>query len=156
MRLHLRVHGRRGAVRYFGVMPVRLSRRVARFNRVVNNPIQLRYAWLLPPWAVIHHHGRRAGRPYRTPVAAYKRGSVLAVVILYGEDSDWIQNLLAAGGSGSVQRAGRRYAFTGCRVVPVASSDPILAAVSPVARVAGRMSGRLLVGELAPVPRGGD
>ncbi len=84
---------------------VQLSRRVARFNREVNNPIQLTYAWLLPPWAVICHHGRRSGRPYRTPVNAYRHGQTLAVVILYGERSDWVQNVLAGGGE--VVRAGR-------------------------------------------------
>ena len=132
-----------------GRVPVRLSRRVARFNRAVGNPIQLTYAWLIPPWAVIEHRGRVSGRSYRTPVNAYRRGSVFAVVVLYGPDSDWVRNLLAAGGGGVV-RGGRRYALSGCRVVAVASGDPVLSRVSPVARLLGRVSGFLLVGDLAP------
>jgi deazaflavin-dependent oxidoreductase (nitroreductase family) len=131
-----------------GRVPIRLSRRVARFNRAVGNPIQLTYAWLLPPWAVIHHRGRRSGREYRTPVNAYKRGSLLAVVVLYGPNSDWVRNLLAAGG-GSVVRGGRHYALTQPRVVAMASGDPVLRRVSPVARGLGRLSGLLLVGELS-------
>src|SRR5207302_4707658 len=88
-------------------VPVKLSRRVARFNRAVNNPIQRQYAWLLPPWVIIVHRGRRSGRIYRTPVNAYKRGRTLAVVVLYGEESDWVRNVLAGGGQ--VVRRGRTY-----------------------------------------------
>ena len=56
---------------------------------MVTNPIQGQWAWLLPPWAVICHRGRKSGRAYRTPVLAFKRGPRLAVVILYGEESVW-------------------------------------------------------------------
>ena len=129
-------------------MPVQLSRRVARFNREVNNPVQLTYAWLLPPWAVICHHGRRSGRLYRTPVNAYRHGRNLAVVILYGERSDWVQNVLAGGGE--VVRAGRTYPLTDPRVVPPGQA----ADVSLAARAAGRVSGKLLVARLGE-PRHG-
>ncbi len=124
-------------------MPIKLSRRVARFNREVNNPIQLRYAWLLPPWVVICHRGRRSGRLYRTPVNAYKRGRTLAVVILYGEESDWVRNLLA--GESQVVRGGRTYDLIEPRVVDVGSANGI----SPLARAVGRLSGKLLVASLS-------
>ena len=71
---------------------------MARFNRHVTNPIQGIYAWLLPPWAVIRHRGRRTGRVYRTPVIAFKRGRTFAVAVLYGERSDWVLNVLDGGG----------------------------------------------------------
>ena len=72
-------------------------RRLARFNRVVTNPVQGTWAWLAPPWAVLVHRGRRSGRVYRTPVMASARGGRLRVKILYGEQSDWVRNLLAGG-----------------------------------------------------------
>jgi deazaflavin-dependent oxidoreductase (nitroreductase family) len=129
-------------------VPLQLSRRIARFNRAVNNPIQLTYAWLLPPWAVICHQGRRSGRSYRTPVNAYKRGSTLTVVVLYGERSDWVQNVLAGGAH--VVRAGRTYPLSEARLVaPEEAGD-----ISPVARAAGRVSGKLLVATLGE-PRPG-
>ena len=53
---------------------MKLSRPVAHFNRVANNRIQGVYAWLVPPWAVILHRGRRSGRAYRTPVLAFRDG----------------------------------------------------------------------------------
>ncbi len=137
-------------------VPLQLSRRLARFNRAVNNPIQLTYAWLLPPWAVICHQGRRSGRSYRTPVNAYKRGCTLAVVVLYGEHSDWVQNVLAGGAQ--VVRGGKTYPLSDARLVAPAQAGN----VSPIARAVGRASGRLLVatlGEPSPGrgrgPRGG-
>src|SRR5437764_12538928 len=96
-------------------MPLKLSRRVARFNKAITNPIQGTYAWLLVPWAVICHRGRHSGRSYRTPVNAYRRGQTLAVVVLYGEETDWVQNVLADGGL--VVRAARTYELRQPRIV---------------------------------------
>jgi hypothetical protein len=92
----------------FTTVPLTLPRGLARFNRVVTNPVQGVYAWALPPWAVLVHRGRRSGRLYRTPVVALQRARKLRVAVLYGEQSDWVQNLLAAGG-GQVVRRGRTY-----------------------------------------------
>jgi deazaflavin-dependent oxidoreductase (nitroreductase family) len=97
-------------------VPLTLPRGVARFNRVVTNPVQGVYAWALPPWVVICHRGRRSGRLYRTPVVARKRRRTLAIEVLYGERSDWVRNLLAAGG-GQVVRGGRTYELTNPRLV---------------------------------------
>jgi deazaflavin-dependent oxidoreductase (nitroreductase family) len=138
-------------VRNLAAVPVVLSRRVAAFNRRFNNPIQLSYAWLVPPWVVICHRGRRSGRRYRTPVNAYRSGptrSTLAVVVLYGEQSDWIKNVLAGGGE--VVRAGRTYELRAPRIVDPASANGI----STIARQLGRISGKLLVAELGE-PRPG-
>ena len=94
---------------------MQVPRRLARFNRIVTNPIQGTWAWLAPPWAVIVHRGRRSGRVYRTPVMASVRGGRLRVAILYGERSDWVLNLLA--GDGQVVRRGRTFPLTDPRVV---------------------------------------
>ncbi len=125
-------------------MPLRLPRRLARLNRRVTNPIQGTYAWLLPPWAVVVHRGRRSGRIYRTPVMAYTRDGVLAAVVMYGEKSDWVQNVLAGGGF--VVRGGRTYELLEPRLVDV--QDAASSGVSIAARVIGRISGRLLVSRL--------
>src|SRR5436309_16033281 len=90
---------------------MKLSRRVARFNSTINNRLQGVYAWLVPPWAVILHRGRRSGRSYRTPVLAFRRGQTLIIALLYGEESDWLRNLRA--GAGQVVRGGRAFALTG-------------------------------------------
>jgi deazaflavin-dependent oxidoreductase (nitroreductase family) len=94
---------------------VKLSRRVARFNKLINNPIQGLYAWVLPPWALILHRGRRSGRPYRTPVLAFRRDRILIIALLYGEESDWLRNLRAGGGH--VVRGGQTFRIIVLRVV---------------------------------------
>jgi deazaflavin-dependent oxidoreductase (nitroreductase family) len=139
-------------------VPVTLPRRLARFNRVITNPIQGQWAWLLPPWAVVCHRGRRSGRAYRTPVLAFKRGPgmfgasrtpkgpkgpVLAIVVLYGEESDWVRNVVAGGGR--VVRGGRTYELIDPRVLDADAAEEI----SPIGRALGRrLSGRVLVANL--------
>jgi deazaflavin-dependent oxidoreductase (nitroreductase family) len=130
-------------------MPIQLSRRVARFNRRINNPIQRQYAWLLPPWVILVHRGRKSGRTYRTPVNAFKKGDLLAVVVLYGEGSDWVQNVLA--GQAQVVRAGRTRELLEPRLVDPA--DPGVE-LPRAARRVGRVSGKVLVGRLGPPSAG--
>ncbi|HEY3729160.1 MAG TPA: nitroreductase/quinone reductase family protein [Solirubrobacteraceae bacterium] len=128
-------------------MALKLSRRVARFNRAVTNPLQRQYAWLLPPWVIVCHRGRRSGRLYRTPVNAYKRGRRLAIVVLYGEESDWVRNVLS--GEALVVRAGRTYELHNPRIV-----DPLHEPVFGLAGVLGRLSGTVLLAELGPARPG--
>jgi len=109
---------------------MKLSRRVARFNKLVNNRIQGLYAWLLPPWAVILHRGRRSGRQYRTPVLAFKRDRLLVIALLYGEESDWLRNLCAGGGH--VIRAGRTFRVGSPHVIAT-SEAAVLSRLSPLA-----------------------
>lgn len=114
---------------------------MARVNRYVTNPVQMRWAPYLPPWAVIEHTGRRSGRTYRTPVIAAIDGGVLYVAVLYGEESDWIRNLLSAG-TGHARRAGRRYRLSDPELRPAEEARGLLA------RALGTVSGRVLRAEL--------
>jgi deazaflavin-dependent oxidoreductase (nitroreductase family) len=128
-------------------MSLRLGRPLARFNRMVTNPIQGQYAWLLLPWAVVCHSGRRTGRMYRTPVNAYRRGATLAIVVLYGPESDWVQNVLAGGGQ--VVRAGRTYELLDVRLV-----DPRTDPVPRLARPLGRLTHVVMLARLGPARSG--
>jgi deazaflavin-dependent oxidoreductase (nitroreductase family) len=118
---------------------------VARFNALINNPIQGTYAWLLPPWTVIAHHGRRSGRPYRTPLLAFRQDHRLVVALLYGEESDWLRNLRAGGGS--VIRGGRRYEIRAVRVHDTARAAQ-LEQLAPVVRAYCRLADKQAVLEL--------
>lgn len=102
-----------------------LPRALARFNRVVTNPVQRRWAGVLPGYGIIEHVGRRSGRPYRTPVLCFRRGSSVVFVVGYGGQSDWLRNLLAAGGGG-LQHRGRHYAMTSVAHLPAAEGRPLL------------------------------
>jgi len=110
---------------------MKLSRRVARFNKLINNRVQGVYAWLLPPWAVILHRGRRSGHRYRTPLLAFKRDGTLIIALLYGEESDWLRNLRA--GTGHVIRGGRTFRVGAPHVVDTRDAE-LLTKLSPMAR----------------------
>ena len=84
-----------------------LPRSLARFNKKVTNRVQGRWAPWLPPWAVILHKGRKSGREYETPVLAFRSGPHLCVVLFYGDQAEWLRNVVAAGSAG-VRRTGRR------------------------------------------------
>ena len=116
---------------------MKLSRRVARFNKALNNRVQGLYAWILPPWAVILHRGRRSGRSYRTPLLAFRRDRTLIVALLYGEESDWLRN--TKNGVGRVVRMGRTYELSAPRVVDTSVASE-LSRLSPIARAYCRLA----------------
>lgn len=51
-----------------------------------------------PLWAVVRHRGRRSGRALSVPVAVQVRGDVFVVPLLFGPRTNWVMNVLAAGG----------------------------------------------------------
>jgi deazaflavin-dependent oxidoreductase (nitroreductase family) len=93
-----------------------LPRILARFNRHVTNPIQRRWAGVIPLHGIIEHTGRTSGRTYRTPVLVFGHATGFVITIGYGLSSDWVRNLLAAGGGGLTHRR-RRYTLTRPRVL---------------------------------------
>lgn len=127
-----------------------LPRSLARFNKRVTNRIQGQWAWLLPPYAVIVHKGRKSGTTYRTPVVASVADDRVLVGIMYGRQSDWVRNLLAAGG-GEFVRLGRTYELLDPEVVE--ESDAGYGDAHGVGRLMGGFSGKALVARIgAPVP----
>jgi deazaflavin-dependent oxidoreductase (nitroreductase family) len=49
------------------------------------------------PAALLRHTGRRSGRAYLTPVAAWLNGEVIVVSLAFGNQTDWVRNVVAAG-----------------------------------------------------------
>jgi deazaflavin-dependent oxidoreductase (nitroreductase family) len=125
---------------------MKLSRRVARFNKRVTNRVQGVYAWLVPPWAVVLHRGRRSGRAYRTPLFAFRRERTLVIALLYGDESDWLRNLHAGGGR--VLRGGRTYTVGPPEIVETGAADEVLARLSRPARRYCRLAEKLAVLEI--------
>ena len=123
-----------------------LSRRVARFNKRVTNRIQGLYAWLVPPWAVILHRGRRSGHEYRTPLFAFKRDRTLVIALLYGQQSDWLRNLRHGGGH--VIRRGRTFSLPPPEIVATSEAHQLLARLSRPARAYCRLAEALAILEL--------
>lgn len=115
-----------------------------RVNRVFTNPVLGPIAWLVPPLAVLHHRGRRSGRPYRTPVVAFRSGDGFVIPMTYGRDVDWARNLSAAGG-GDLVRMGRRFRLRNPRVVSGERARSLLPPVVGPVLAAARLPGYVLV-----------
>ncbi|MFI7446068.1 nitroreductase family deazaflavin-dependent oxidoreductase [Nonomuraea sp. NPDC049714] len=50
-------------------------------------------------WPVLTHVGRTSGATYHTPLDAYPVDGGYLFVLVYGSGSDWVRNVLAAGGA---------------------------------------------------------
>lgn len=88
-----------------------LSRSIARTNRYWINPIARRLAGTIPPFLLICHVGRRSGKPYETPIWAFRRGERFLIVLTYGPTTDWLRNLETAGHA-DAQYARHRWSLT--------------------------------------------
>ncbi|WP_405134824.1 nitroreductase family deazaflavin-dependent oxidoreductase [Nocardia sp. NBC_01388] len=97
---------------------------LAGFNRRVTNRIARAYAGKIRPYSVVHHRGRKSGRSFAAPVAARYTEKLLVVPLIYGSRSDWLRNVLAAGG-GEVTYRGRTRSFTDPRVVDAAAATEL-------------------------------
>lgn len=75
-----------------------LPRWLARANRHATNRITGPVAGHLPGFGIVVHTGRTTGRTYRTPVNVFGTDTGYAVALTYGPDSQWVRNVLAAGG----------------------------------------------------------
>lgn len=71
---------------------------VGRWNKAGLNRVTRHIAPWMPGLGVIVHRGRRSGRTYRTPVNVFSAGNGYVVALTYGPDTDWVKNVLAAGG----------------------------------------------------------
>ncbi|MEW2478839.1 nitroreductase family deazaflavin-dependent oxidoreductase [Mycobacterium sp. NPDC049093] len=104
------------AERIAATLGPRAMRVIAHFNKYVTNPLQRLWAPWLPYMAVIEHTGRKSGKSYRTPVMAFVDHKSVSVVLNYGERSDWVRNVRAAG-TASVRHRGQRYLLTNPRII---------------------------------------
>ena len=111
-----------------------LPRALARFNLVVTNRIARRVAGRIPGFAIVTHVGRRSRRVYQTPVNLFRPDDQWVIALTYGRDSQWVRNVIAAGGC-EVETRGERIRL----VDPQIRRDPrrslVPAAVRPILRL---------------------
>jgi len=94
-----------------------------RFNQFA---IKVAGSRFIPVWAAVEHRGRRSGRTYTTPVAiAASTPDSLYIGLPWGPGTDWVRNLLAAGG-GTVRWKGVSYAVSEPTIV--GSAEAVAAA----------------------------
>jgi len=97
---------------------------VRHFNKAVLNPVMLRMAGSRNWYAsVVHHVGRKSGKPYATPVVAEASGADLYIPLPYGTHVDWCANALAAGGC-VIEHRGDRYETTDPAIIPAEEAAP--------------------------------
>jgi deazaflavin-dependent oxidoreductase (nitroreductase family) len=94
-------------------MPI--PRAVGRWNKAGLNRVTRHIAPWMPGLGVVIHRGRRSGRCYRTPVNVFPAENGYVFALTYGPDTDWVKNVLAAGGC-ELQTRGRTIRLTSPRV----------------------------------------
>jgi deazaflavin-dependent oxidoreductase (nitroreductase family) len=112
-----------------------LPRSVARFNRRATNRLLSPLVPYLPTFGFVIHTGRKTGRQYRTPVNAFRRAGGYMIGLPYGRESDWVLNVLAAGGC-ILEMHRRSLRLTRPRLIPARTG--IQAMPAPL-RVVGRL-----------------
>ncbi|MBI3752077.1 MAG: nitroreductase family deazaflavin-dependent oxidoreductase [Chloroflexi bacterium] len=101
----------------------RVGRLATRLGNVILRPIAER-GWI-GPWAVLEHVGRRTGRRYRTPLAVLQAGDRLVIPVPFGLGTQWVQNVLAAGGA-TLHWHGRELAVEDPRLVTWPEVRPLV------------------------------
>jgi deazaflavin-dependent oxidoreductase (nitroreductase family) len=87
-----------------------------RVNKIALNRLTRPLCRWLPGMGVVLHRGRRSGRTYQTPVNVFPRpGGRFIVALTYGQDTDWLKNVIAAGGC-QLLSGGRRIDLSAPRV----------------------------------------
>src|SRR2546421_3891487 len=84
------------------------KRQLAKFNIAVTNRITGLFAGWLPGFGILTHIGRKSGKIYRTPVNVFRSGNGFVIVLTYSSKSEWVKNVLAAGGC-QIQTRGNVY-----------------------------------------------
>ncbi len=92
---------------------------VRRMNRKYMNPRQLETAGKPGAYAaVLHHTGRKSGKPYVTPIGVTRVDDTFVTGLPYGAETDWLRNFIAAG-SATLDYEGETVVVDQPRVVPV-------------------------------------
>ena len=109
---------------------------VAAFNLKVTNRLTAPFATWLPGFGVITHVGRKSARPLRTPVNVFPTPDGFLIALTYGPNSQWVQNVLAAG-TAELETRLTKYHLTAPQVV----HDPTRHRFPLVVRIALRIIG---------------
>lgn len=71
---------------------------VRKVNRAVFNPEQMKTAGTPGAFAsIVQHVGRTSGTEYQTPVGVVATDDGFVIALPYGDQADWLKNVLAAG-----------------------------------------------------------
>src|SRR5688572_12170227 len=72
--------------------------KVRTFNKHILNRFFMLFAGSSStPFAIVHHVGRRSGKPYETPIIVQPVDDGFVIALTYGPQVDWYRNILAVG-----------------------------------------------------------
>jgi deazaflavin-dependent oxidoreductase (nitroreductase family) len=125
------------AIAASGVLMMRFRKRwLAKINIAFTNRITGLFADWLPGFGILTHVGRKSGKVYRTPVNVFRGSNGFIIALTYSSQSEWVKNVLAAGGC-ELKTRGKKYQLSTPNVVrdPTRQRFPI--PVRVILRVVG-------------------
>ncbi len=114
-----------------GILLMRFRKRwLAKFNILVTNRITGLFAGSLPGFGILTHVGRKSRKVYRTSVNVFRVENGFIIALTYSSESEWVKNVLAAGGC-ELKTRGKKYQLSSPTVVhdPTRRRFPILVRV---------------------------
>ena len=125
------------AIAASGVLMMRFRKRwLAKINIAFTNRITGLFAGWLPGFGILTHVGRKSGKVYRTPVNVFRASNNFIIALTYSSQSEWVKNVLAAGGCG-LRTRGKKYQLSAPRVVRDTTRRRFPFPVRTVLRVVG-------------------
>ena len=124
------------------VRPSWLVRNIMRPLTKMLNPVSVKMAGR-PGFRMagrLHHVGRRSGACYITPVGARIKDDHILIPLTFGNQSDWVRNVRAAGGA-TIEVNRRSYAMRAPEILCWADARPIVRSFFPLARSGFKMLG---------------
>jgi deazaflavin-dependent oxidoreductase (nitroreductase family) len=105
------------AIASAGILLMRFRKRwLAKINIAVTNRITGLFAGWLPGFGILTHVGRKSGKVYRTPVNVFLAANGFTIALTYSSQSEWVKNVLAAGGC-ELKTRGKKYQLSAPKVV---------------------------------------
>jgi deazaflavin-dependent oxidoreductase (nitroreductase family) len=105
------------AIAASGVLMMRFRKRwLAKINIAFTNRITSLFAGWLPGFGILTHVGRKSGKVYRTPVDVFRASNSFIIALTYSSQSEWVKNVLAAGGC-ELKTRGKQYRLSAPKVV---------------------------------------
>src|ERR1700752_127708 len=105
------------AIAATGVLMMRFRKRwLAKINIAFTNRITGLFAGWLPGFGILTHIGRKSRKGYRTPINVFRVPNGFIIALTYSSQSEWVKNVLAAGGC-ELKTRGKTYQLSAPNVV---------------------------------------
>jgi len=126
-----------GVVAASAVLMMRFRKRwLAKINIAFTNRITGLFAGWMPGFGILMHVGRKSGKVYRTPVNVFRAPNGFMIALTYSSQSEWVKNVLAAGGC-ELKTRGKSYHLSAPKVVHDPSRRRFPSPVRIVLRLVG-------------------